>query len=211
MENTLMENRQNAATATRKRAKASLRCHTSGHRPHTATIHPARHRIPRLPASAPPSQESTPPMTDDDTYWDTFPDALTTAHVAKILKVGTPAVLNRLRSGLIPAHFIVGSWIIFKAEVRAWLESTSNQRPPAPPEPVDVLAGYSDEMDYRDLITLLGRRKQTIYNWLNDGVIPAYHVDSRWIVHKSQLRQKLHDTSNQRDPETGTTDPPEAV
>lgn len=142
--------------------------------------------------------ETTPPMMDDGAYWDAFPTTLTTGDVAKILSVGKPAVLTRLKSGVIPGHLIVGSWIIFKAEVRAWLESTSNQAPPGPPELVDVLADYAEEMSYRDLMELFGKTKQTIYTWLHSGEIPAFHASNRWIIHKPQLRQKLAETSNQK-------------
>ncbi|ANP74860.1 DNA-binding protein (plasmid) [Cryobacterium arcticum] len=135
---------------------------------------------------------------DDGAYWDAFPTTLTTGDVAKILSVGKPAVLTRLKSGVIPGHLIVGSWIIFKAEVRAWLESTSNQAPPGPPEPVDVLADYAEEMSYRDLMELFGKTKQTIYTWLHSGEIPAFHAGNRWIIHKPQLRRKLAETSNQK-------------
>ena len=134
----------------------------------------------------------------DDEYWDTYPETLTTAGVAKILHVGKPAVFARLHSGIIPAHQVVGSWIIFKAEIRAWLDSTSNQTPVAPPAAVDVLAAYGDEMSYRDLMVLFDKTKPTIYRWLQTGEIPAYHVGIRWVIHKTQLRQRLHETSNQR-------------
>ena len=143
------------------------------------------------------TNESTPPMMDDDSYWEPFPDTLTPANLSKILSVGRPAVLARLKSGVIPGHLIVGSWVIFKAEVRAWLDSNSNQAPARPPAEVDVLAGYADELGYRDLIVIMGKTKRTIYSWLNDGEIPAFHVGNRWIIHKTQLREKLRQTSNQ--------------
>lgn len=143
------------------------------------------------------SYEKTPPLMDDE-YWVAYPETLTTADVAKILRVGKPAVFARLQSGIIPAHQVVGSWIIFKAEVRAWLDSTSNQAPAGPPAVVDVLAAYGDEMSYRDLMVLFDKTKPTIYRWLQTGEIPAYHVGIRWIIHKTQLRQRLHETSNQR-------------
>lgn len=141
--------------------------------------------------------ETPAPMTDDDSYWDQYPATLTAAEVARILSVGKPAVHVRLKNGIIPAHMIVGSWVIFKAEVRLWLESTSNQAPSTPPTPVDVLADYAEEMSYRDLMRLTGKTKQTIYTWLRNGIIPAYHVSNRWIIHKSQLRAMLRETSNQ--------------
>ena len=145
--------------------------------------------------------ETTPPMMDDDAYWEAFPETLSTTHLAKILSVGKPAVLARLKNGVIPGHLVVGSWVIFKVEIRAWLESTSNQPPTEPPAPVDVLAGYDDEMSYRDLMLLTGKTKQTIYTWLHNGEIPAFHVGNRWIIRKSQLRQKLRETSNQESQE----------
>lgn len=143
------------------------------------------------------SYDEAPPLTDDD-YWDAYPETLTTADVAKILHVGKPAVFARLQSGIIPAHQVVGSWIIFKAEIRAWLDSTSNQDPPSEPAEVDVLATYGDELSYRDLMNLFNKTKPTIYRWLQTGEIPAYHVGIRWIIHKTQLRQRLRETSNQR-------------
>ncbi len=135
-------------------------------------------------------------VTDDD-YWAAFPDLLTSTDLARILRVGRPAVLARLKRGTIPGHQIGGSWIIFKAEIRAWLASTSNQAPATPPAPVDVLASYPEEMTYRDLMVLFGKTKQTIYAWLQTGVIPASHAANRWIIFKAQLRPFLDKTSNQ--------------
>jgi excisionase family DNA binding protein len=143
------------------------------------------------------TNESTPPMMDDDHYWEPFPDTLTAADLSKILSVGRPAVLARLKSGVIPGHLIGGSWVIFKAEVRAWLNANSNQAPAGPPADVDVLADYADELSYRDLMVIMGKTKRTIYSWLNDGEIPGFHVGNRWIIHKTQLREKLRQTSNQ--------------
>lgn len=165
----------------------------------TTPVYASPRTRPDIRPSAHPDRttQETPSMTDDDDYWDAFPDTLSTADVAKILSVGKSTVLLRLKTGVIPGHLIGGSWVIFKAEVRAWIESTSNQTPAAPPTAVDVLEKYADEMDYRDLTELLGKSKQTIYTWLHNGEIPGYHVGSRWTIHKSQLRQKLLETSNQ--------------
>lgn len=164
---------------------------------------PRRDRLARVDSfSAYPdrtSHEQNSPVTDDDAYWDALPDTLTPTTVAKILNVGKPAVLSRLRSGVIPGYQIRASWILFKAEIRAWLASTSNQAPPGPPAPVDVLAAYGDEMTYRDLMALFGKTKQTIYIWLHEGEIPAFHVGNRWVIHKPQLRQRLREISNQND------------
>ncbi|MBC7594933.1 MAG: helix-turn-helix domain-containing protein [Kineosporiaceae bacterium] len=164
----------------------------------THTPH-ALHRFTALTVDAPDRipNETPPPMTDDDSYWAEFPDTLTTADTAKILRVGKATVLVRLKTGAIPGHLVVGSWVIFKAEIRAWLDTTSNQTPTTPAVPVDVLAGYEDEMSYRDLMVLLGKSKQTIYSWLHNGDIPAFHIGTRWIIRKDHLRHTLIETSNQ--------------
>ncbi|MDT3318121.1 helix-turn-helix domain-containing protein [Microbacterium sp. KSW4-11] len=136
-------------------------------------------------------------MSEED-YWAQFPDTLTTADVAKIIRTGAPAVRSRLRDGIIPGHRIADSWIMFKAEIRAWLASTSN-RPSRPTEPVDVLTDYPDELSYRDLMRLFRvKYKGTIYIWLEQGHIPGSLVGNRWVVHKWQLRDLLEETSNQR-------------
>lgn len=53
-------------------------------------------------------------------------------------------------------------------------------------------------MNYRDLMTLLGKTKQTIYIWLRNGHIPAYHAAGTWIIYKNELRKLLAATANQR-------------
>ena len=136
-------------------------------------------------------------MTDDDGYWAALPNTLTPTQLAKILSVGKPAILRRLRAGTIPGYQIRASWIIFKPEIRAWLASTSNRPPAEPPKPVDVLDDYDDEMTYQDLMALFGKTKQTVYIWLHEGEIPAFHVGSRWVIHKAQVRERLREVSNQ--------------
>ena len=136
-------------------------------------------------------------MAEDDSYWATYPDTLSVAEVAKILRVKKPSVFLRLKNGIIPAHQISGSWIIFKPELRAWLDSTSNQAVSAVPAPVDVLESYPDELSYRDLMVLFGKSKQTIYAWLNEGEIAGFHTSGRWVIHKGPLREKLQTSSNQ--------------
>lgn len=145
-------------------------------------------------------------MTDtDDTFWQQYNDVLTATELGQILRLKAPSVLLRLRNGTIPAHWIERSWIIFTAEIRAWLPTTLNQptRPaqsmliPKPTaQPVDVLADYPDVMDYNDLIRLFGKTKPTIYRWLKAGTIPAYRDGTRWIIHKDQVRSVLLQSLN---------------
>jgi hypothetical protein len=125
-------------------------------------------------------------MAEDDSYWAAYPDTLSVAEVAKILRA------------TIPAHQISGSWIIFKVELRAWLDSTSNQAASNVPAAVDVLEEYPDELSYRDLMVLFGKTKQTIYAWLHSGEVAGFHISGRWVIHKAQLRDQLRRSSNQK-------------
>ncbi|AWB88133.1 helix-turn-helix domain-containing protein [Mycetocola zhujimingii] len=154
------------------------------------------------------SHEDTAPMMEDDAYWSALPETLTPAQLAKILNVGKPAILARLRAGTIPGYQIRASWIIFKAEIYAWLASTSNRAPAEPPRAVDVLADYGDELTYHDLMALFGKTKQTIYSWIHEGEIPAFHVGNRWVIHKSELRERLNEISNQNVPRSNVDDTP---
>lgn len=145
----------------------------------------------RIPSRS--NHEAPHPVTDDD-YWATYPATLTAAHLSKILRIGEPAVHARLRNGTIPAHRIARSWIVFRDEIRTWLAASSNRPTEEPLSPVDVLAPYGDELNYRDLMDLFVKTKPTIYTWLNDGVIPATHANGRWVVFKPQLRDFLSAT-----------------
>lgn len=143
------------------------------------------------------NEHESPDYVNDEEYWSTFPELLTSTDLAKILRVGKVAVRARLRSNIIPAHLISGSWIIFKQEIRAWLAQTSNRPPVEPVATVDVLASYGEEMTYRDLMELFGKTKQTIYIWLNEGHIPASNTAGHWLIFKSQIEHLLAETSNQ--------------
>jgi len=144
------------------------------------------------------THETTPLVTDENDYWDSLTDTLSVAQLAQILSISKITVAARLRAGDIPGYFIVGSWIVFKEEVRAWLDSKSNQVAPGPAAPVDVLIRYGNELTYRDLMKLFGKSKPTIYAWLNNGHIPAFHLGTSWVIHKPQLRQMLNATKNQQ-------------
>lgn len=133
-------------------------------------------------------------MTEED-YWSQFPDTLTTADVAAIIRAGVPAVRARLRDGTIPGYRIGESWVVFKPEIRAWLAAGSNR--PRENVPVDVLAGFPEVLNYRDLMRLFHvKYKGTIYIWLERGHIPGSFVGNRWVVHKWQLRERLDESGN---------------
>lgn len=141
------------------------------------------------------SEHEYDPVNEED-YWAQFPDTLTAAHVAEIIRVSVPVVRSRLRTGKIPGHLIGGSWLMFKPEIREWLNSRSNQ-PREAGEPVDVLANYPDALTVKELIAFFGKAKETLYIWLEKGVIPGARVADQWIVYKWQLNELIAATSNQ--------------
>lgn len=131
----------------------------------------------------------------DDEYWATFPAALTTADVARVLRISENTVLRRLRDRKLPGYRLTTKWFVFRDELRAVLDTASNRRTGAP-EAVDALAGYPEELGYRDLMELLGKTKPTIYAWLDAGTLPAYRVEGRWIVYRHELRKTLDEVRN---------------
>lgn len=137
----------------------------------------------------------------DDEYWSALPIALTTADVARVLRISENTALRRLTgdSPVVPGYRLTpSSWIVFRDEMRAWMGTVSNQRHDgdAEGEPVDVLAGYPDELGYQDLMELLGKTKPTVYAWLRSGVIPGYNPEGRWVVHRHELRAHLDAVRN---------------
>ncbi len=133
---------------------------------------------------------------NEEDYWAQYPDTLTAAHVAEIIRISVPVVRSRLRNGLLPGHLIGGSWIMFKPEIRDWLNSRSNQ-PRETSGPADILAGYPEALTVKELIALFGKAKETLYIWLEKGVIPGARVADQWVVYKWQLAELIAATSNQ--------------
>lgn len=139
---------------------------------------------------------SPPPLMDDE-YWAKFPEPLTLRAIATILRVHDTTVLRRLQDGTIPGHFIGHSWIVFQCEFRTWLAGTRNEPLPADVE-CDPLADYDDQLGMSELMELFSKTKQTIRAWLENKAVPGYKVAGQWTVYKSELRDMLALTSNQR-------------
>lgn len=135
---------------------------------------------------------------EDDEYWDELPATLSTSLVAQMLELNSETVVARLKAGTIPAHRVGSSWIIFKLELRAFIESRNSQADQNASVTVDVLANFRNEMTYKDVMACLGKTKQTIYTWLREGTVPAYLIGDHWVIHTHQVRSMLQRTSNQQ-------------
>lgn len=147
---------------------------------------------------SPPSTGAASSRMAEDDYWDTLPATLRSKDLERLLQIGQTTVSLWLNRGTIPGHQIAHSWIVFRNEVRQWLESTSTV--PVPdhepyPHPLDE---YGDTLTYRELMVLLGKSRPAIFGWLNNGTIPAMRPGGKWLVEKSALHRLLDETSNQR-------------
>jgi len=136
-------------------------------------------------------------MAEDD-YWDTLPVTLKSKDLQRLLQIGQTTVSLWLTRGTIPGHQIAHSWIVFRSEVREWLESTSTVPVPEHEPYPDPLDEYGDTLNYQDLMVLLGKSRPAIFGWLSNGTIPAVRPGGRWLVEKTALRRLFEETSNQR-------------
>ncbi|WP_308796294.1 helix-turn-helix domain-containing protein [Agromyces silvae] len=138
-----------------------------------------------------PSRQSA-----EDAFWASLPATLTTASLARTLRINEDTTLRRLAEGRIPGYRLTSSsWLVFRDELRAHLNACSNRLPRHTAAP-DVLAEYADVLGYRDLMLLLGKSKPTIYAWLQAGTIPGYFLDGRWLVYRHELRAALDEVRN---------------
>lgn len=155
----------------------------------------------RSPAGTPmyaaPLRASTGPRrAGDDEFWANLPATLTTAALARTLRINEDTTLRRLGEGRLPGYRLTtSSWLVFRDELRAHLNASSNRLPQLTAAP-DVLDDYADVLGYRDLMRLLGKSKPTIYAWLQAGTIPGYFLDGRWLVYRHELRAALDDVRN---------------
>lgn len=150
------------------------------------------------PDSPPSTGAASSRMAEDD-YWDTLPVTLKSKDLERLLQIKQTTVSLWLNRGTIPGHQIAHSWIVFRNEVRQWLESTSTVPVPEHepyPHPLDE---YGDTLTYQDLMVLLGKSRPAIFGWLNNGTIPAIRPGGKWRVEKRALHRLLDETSNQRD------------
>ena len=60
----------------------------------------------------------------------------------------------------------------------------------------ELFEGQGPTMTARDVTELLGITKQTVHNWLRDGVIPGYKVGSSWFILRDELKETLRAGAN---------------
>jgi excisionase family DNA binding protein len=64
----------------------------------------------------------------------------------------------------------------------------------------DLLDGYPKTLTVEHLVEILGRRKPTIYKWLQSGEIPAMRIGSphggTWVILREDVRDWLESRRN---------------
>ena len=134
-------------------------------------------------------------MTDPN-VWSALPVTMRSRDLQRLLGIRQTTVSLWLRRGVIPGYLVHHSWIAFRPEVRAWMESTANWSILArAPEP-DPLDAYGDVLSVDDVGGLLRVSGQTITGWLRAGILRGQMDRGRWQVEKSAVRALLLEGSN---------------
>lgn len=69
----------------------------------------------------------------------------------------------------------------------------------------DLFEGKPETLDPTEVAQLLGKTRQSIYKWLNEGTIPGYQIGSSWIIIRDELKAVLRGGGNAgKSQKTGT-------
>ncbi|MFC9335933.1 helix-turn-helix domain-containing protein [Arthrobacter sp. NPDC057009] len=62
---------------------------------------------------------------------------------------------------------------------------------------VDALfAKYPERLTPQDLEEIFGMSRNTIYKWLQTGLIPAYRVEKTWLISREQVKDWVWENRN---------------
>ncbi|WP_372379014.1 helix-turn-helix domain-containing protein [Curtobacterium luteum] len=56
--------------------------------------------------------------------------------------------------------------------------------------------GYPPILSARELAEILGLNNKTVYEYLQNGDLPAYHIGSKWIIVRDEVLEHIQSTSN---------------
>lgn len=135
------------------------------------------------------------PLVIEPSFWDAFPDVLSVKDLAAITRKADITMWRWLNSGVIPAHRVGTAWICYKSEVRDWFNEPNKQHTTVP-MPEDFLAKYPNVLSVAELAELLGKTRQTTYEWLKAGVLPGQQIAGQWRVFKNEITDLLRESSN---------------
>lgn len=61
----------------------------------------------------------------------------------------------------------------------------------------ELFKRYPEHLTVTQLAEVLGMNRQTIYNWLNAGKLPAYRQNDRWVILRDEVRDWLREGRNE--------------
>ncbi|MCQ9165501.1 helix-turn-helix domain-containing protein [Arthrobacter sp. STN4] len=65
------------------------------------------------------------------------------------------------------------------------------------PKYLDALfASYSERLTPQDLEAIFGMSRNTVYRWLQTGVIPAYQIEKTWLISRDEVRDWVWENRN---------------
>ena len=134
-------------------------------------------------------------MTDPH-VWNALPITMRSRDLQLLLGIRPTTVTSWLRQGAIPGYLVHHSWIAFRPEVRAWMESTANWPIPARAPDPDPLDAYGDVLDVGDVSELLRVSRQCVTGWLRAGFLGGQIDRGRWQVEKTAVQALLLECTN---------------
>jgi excisionase family DNA binding protein len=57
--------------------------------------------------------------------------------------------------------------------------------------------GLPTHLSVEQLAEVLGVKKQTVYNWLQRGVLPGYKIESTWVILRDEIKDYLRSHRNE--------------
>jgi excisionase family DNA binding protein len=59
-----------------------------------------------------------------------------------------------------------------------------------------LFAGYPPILSAKDVAEVLGLNSKTVYEYLQSGEIPAYHIGSKWVIVRDEIVEYISSTAN---------------
>ncbi len=59
-----------------------------------------------------------------------------------------------------------------------------------------LFAGYPPILSAKDLAEVLGLNSKTVYEYLQTGELPAYHIGSKWVIVRDEIVEHISSTAN---------------
>lgn len=59
-----------------------------------------------------------------------------------------------------------------------------------------LFAKYPERLTPQDLEEIFGLSRNTVYRWLQTGVIPAYQVEKTWLIARDQVKDWVWENRN---------------